>query len=81
MNHVVSAAREALLSTMAMVKAQLASMVEDTLKEIKLAARGLSDNSAKLTETTASYRDALAHPPPSQFPRGPVGQKCHSAGP
>ena len=62
---VVGAAQEDLLSTTAMVKAQLASAVEDALKEIKLAAQGLSDNSAKLTETTASYRDALAHPPPS----------------
>ena len=76
---VVGVAQEDLLSTMATVKAQLASAVEDTLKEIKLAARGLSNNSAKLTETTASYCDAL--PPPSQFPSGPVGQQCHSAGP
>ena len=78
---VVGAAREDLLSTTATVKAQLVSMVEDALKEIKLAARGLSDNSAKLTETTALYRDTLAHPPPSRVPRGPVGQQCHSTGP
>ena len=48
-----------------MVKAQLGTMVEDALKKIKLAARGLSDNSAKLTETMASYHDTLVHPPPS----------------
>ena len=65
---VIGVAWEDLLLTTATVKAQLVSAVEDALKEIKLAAWGLSDNSAKLTETTASYCDALACPPPSGVP-------------
>ena len=59
-----------------MVKAQLGTMVEDALKKIKLAAQGLSDNSAKLTETMASYRNTLVHPPlpwSAMEPHWPLG--------
>ena len=51
------------------LKSQVEAVIKGTVESLQQAARGVSDSSAKLTESTMRYRDALAGPAPGA-PRG-----------
>ena len=53
---------------------QLNTAASDLMKGVDKAAKGLTENAAKMSETAVSYRDALAHagPPNSRGMAAPT---------
>ena len=52
-----------------LLKSQVEAVIKGTVKSLQQAAWDVSDSSAKLTESTTRYRDAIARPAPG-VPRG-----------
>src|SRR6266481_1944831 len=71
----VGAAQEKVQEVMAQLREQIDGASGRLAEDIKAVMKGLSDNTAKLTETTASYRDVLkrASPPNPNSMGGPQG--------